>query len=169
MDQHASKHVEIRVRDHGIERVLQERLEPSPEQPLHFRNNEKWDEDWPKQYRNGRGDVAEGDHEEHRGFEDDNHRHDQNEVEDSDDVKGDDRDLEREINAIQAREHIAHDSVVELIGNSQAFVGDQVMKAYAEAWNRMRVIGDHGKTESNREQELGEVIQTEPWTSTGRR
>src|SRR5690349_14127841 len=102
MYQHASKHVEISIRDHWIERVLKKSLEPSPEQPFHFWNDEKWDEDWPQEHRNGRGNVAEGDNEEHRGFEEDNHRHDQNEVEDGDDVVGDNRDLEREVHAIQA-------------------------------------------------------------------
>src|SRR5205085_10514948 len=41
------------------ERVLNERLEPGPEQPVQFRNDEERDEDRPEQRTHGAGDQTE--------------------------------------------------------------------------------------------------------------
>src|SRR6202158_5377577 len=52
-----------RVRDYQHERVLNERLEPAPEDPFQGWDDEKRDEERPDQAADGAGDHAEGDDE----------------------------------------------------------------------------------------------------------
>ena len=47
---------------------LDERLEPSPEQPVQLRDDEERDEEWTEERAHGAGDQTEGDHGHRDGF-----------------------------------------------------------------------------------------------------
>ncbi len=59
--QQAAHDEDVGVGNHRIERVLEERLQPVPEQPLHLRHDEEWNEHRADQHDNGSRDIAEGD------------------------------------------------------------------------------------------------------------
>src|SRR5919205_1346755 len=49
----ALKHHQESDRHHGHERILNERLEPAPKQPVELRNDEEWHKEWTQKRTDG--------------------------------------------------------------------------------------------------------------------
>src|SRR5260370_2944039 len=56
--------------DHLIERVLNESLQPTPEQPVELGNNKEWNKHRPQENTKRRGHNAEGHNDERQGLRD---------------------------------------------------------------------------------------------------
>ena len=62
VDEKLAENKDVGVSNDGIERVLQERLKPAPEEPFHLGHDEKRNENGAEQDSNSHRDVTESNH-----------------------------------------------------------------------------------------------------------
>ena len=144
------------VGDDEHERVLDERLQPAPEQPLEGRHDEERHEQRADQRTDRAGDHAERDDEEQRELrqaDDDQHRPVEQVGQDRPGV----RLLERVPERVQTLLRVLDRPRADEVGEIARLVRDEVGERDADAGDRRLVVRDHRVAERDDEQELGEA------------
>ncbi len=62
---------------------------------------------------------------------------------------------------MQTVPYFLNQGMIELVGEIQSLIDDEVIEADAETGDRRRVIRDHSEAEGNGQQQIGEVIEME--------
>src|ERR1700730_3920858 len=161
VDEQVAKDEQIGVGNHWVEGVLHEGFEPAPEQPFHLRNDVKRDENRAEEDSDGGGDVAEGHHGKDGGLCGDQGK-DHDHVADDFHHVDDDREgghFHLEVKAVEPVPDLLHERMVELIGEIESLVDDQVIETDAEAGDRLAVVGDHGKAKGDRDEQTGQLVK----------
>ncbi len=167
MDQQVAEHKQIGIGDDLVEGVLQKRLEPSPEQPFHLRDDKKRNKDRPQQDADTCCDVAERNNKEDGGFGQQNGNDKHGKVDDLDDAEGQNRHLQREVDCVEPLPDFVGHRVVQAIRQREPLVGDQMVEADADTRQWPRVVRNHCEAKGDRHEQLCKVIELESAATSG--
>src|SRR3984885_1289097 len=155
-----SDHIDDGGGDDLVEGILDETAEPSPEEPLHFRNNKKRNEDGSDQHANRRGDEPVGyDHNRYglRGGEQDRH----------DDVDGSSQKISPTGGAHAGleignlRDHCLQLGLIDLARQKLRLVGDEVVETDSDAGDGRAVVIDHREAKADGEKQTRKMVELE--------
>src|ERR1700733_4022325 len=152
--------------DDLVKGILQETAEPTPEQPFKLRNDEKRDEHRTNEDADGAGEEAVSDDHDGdslgRGEKNDHER-----IEEGAAEVGNARGIDTRLIVVDALHDHLKLCLIDARGEKLRFIGDEVVKAGANAGDGGAVVVDHRESEADGEEQGGEVVEVKGLSAAG--